>query len=193
MSASEVPARTLRPSSDFLRDVEALREQARRNIDDGAVTSAYGADLGRVLETLQQALATEVICTLRYRQHHYAARGMNAEPIAAEFLQHSQEELDHAGRIAARISQLGGTPDFNPATLTERSHSEYVEAESLRDMVVENLVAERIAVASYTAIIEWLGNGDPTTRRMFEEILALEEEHAEDRVSLLDGLTSPTS
>jgi bacterioferritin len=193
VSTSEVPARTLRPSSDFLRDVEALREQARRNIDDGAVTSAYGADLERVLETLQQALATEVICTLRYRQHHYAARGMNAEPIAAEFLQHSQEELDHAGRIAARISQLGGTPDFNPATLTERSHSQYVEAESLRDMVVENLVAERIAVASYTAIIEWLGTGDPTTRRMLEEILALEEEHAEDLVSLLDGLTSPTS
>jgi bacterioferritin len=168
--------------------VESLREQARRNLDDGAVTSAYGADLDRVVETLQQALATEVICTLRYRQHHYAARGMNAEPIAAEFLQHSQEELDHAGRIAARIGQLGGTPDFNPATLTERSHSEYVEAASLRAMVVENLVAERIAVASYTAIIEWLGSGDPTTRRMFEDILAMEEEHAEDLVSLLDGM-----
>ena len=151
MSASEVPARPPRPSSDFLEDVEALREQARRNLEDGAVTSAYGADLERVLETLQQSLATEVICTLRYRQHHYAARGMNAEPVAAEFLQHSQEELDHAGRIAARISQLGGTPDFNPSTLAERSHSEYVEADSLRAMVVENLVAERIAVASYTA------------------------------------------
>jgi len=195
VSASEVPAPALRPSADILRDVEALREQARRNLEDGAITSAYGADLDRVLETLQQALATEVICTLRYRQHHYAARGMNAEPIAAEFLQHSQEELDHAGRIAARISQLGGTPDFNPSTLTERSHSEYVEADSLRDMVVENLVAERIAVASYTAIIEWLGSGDPTTRRMLEDILALEEEHAEDLVSLLDGLpgSAPTT
>jgi len=193
VSASELPARQLRPSSDFLEDVDELRRQARRNLEDGAVTSAYGADLDRVLETLQRSLATEVICTLRYRQHHYAARGMNAEPIAAEFLQHSQEELDHAGRIAARISQLGGTPDFNPSTLAERSHSEYVEADSLRAMVVENLVAERIAVASYTAIIEWLGNGDPTTRRLFEEILALEEEHAEDLVSLLDGLPDPSA
>jgi bacterioferritin len=180
--------RTLRPSADFLRDVAALREQARHNVADGAITAAYGADLDRVIETLQQSLATEVVCTLRYRQHHFAARGMNAEPIAAEFLQHSEEELGHASRIAARISQLGGTPDFSPSTLTERSHSEYVEAETLHDMIVENLVAERIAVAAYTSIIEWLGTGDPTTRRMFEEILALEEEHAEDLASLLDGL-----
>jgi len=192
VSASELPQHPQRPSADFLHDVEALRAQARRNVDMGAVTSAYGADLDRVMDTLQQALATEIICTLRYRQHHYAARGMNAEPIAAEFLEHSHEELDHAGRIAARISQLGGTPDFNPTTLTERSHSEYVEAASLHDMVVENLVAERIAVAAYTSIIEWLGTGDPTSRRMFEEILATEEEHAEDLVSLLEGMKEPT-
>ena len=193
MSASDRPAEVRRPASDFVRDVESLRTEARRNLGQGAVTAAYGADLDRVLRMLQQALATEVVCTLRYRQHHYAARGMNAEPVAAEFLQHSQEELDHAGRIAARISQLGGTPDFDPATLTERSHSEYAEATSLHDMVVENLVAERIAVAAYTQIIEWLGAGDPTTRRMFEEILAVEEEHAEDLVSLLDSVPGPTA
>jgi bacterioferritin len=193
VSASELPSRPQRPASDFLRDVHALRAQARRNIDQGAVTAAYGADLDRVLDTLQQALATEVVCTLRYRQHHYAARGMNAEPVAAEFLEHSQEELDHAGRIAARINQLGGTPDFNPSTLLDRSHSEYAEAGTLHDMVVENLVAERIAVAAYTSIVEWLGSGDPTTRRMFEEILAMEEEHAEDLVSLLDGLPAPAT
>jgi bacterioferritin len=191
VSASELPPRPQRPSSEFLRDVQSLRAQARRNLERGAVTSVYGADLERVMTTLQQALATEVVCTLRYRQHHHAARGMNAEPVAAEFLQHSQEELDHAGRIAARISQLGGTPDFNPSTLAERSHSEYVEAASLQDMVAENLVAERIAVAAYTSIIDWLGPGDPTTRRMFEEILAMEEEHAEDMVSLLQELPGP--
>ena len=193
MNRSELPEPAPHPASAFLDDVEALRAHARSNIDRGAVTSAYGADLEQVMATLQQALATEVVCTLRYRQHHYAARGMNAEPIAAEFLQHSQEELDHAGRIAARISQLGGAPNFDPSTLTERSHSEYVEAASLHDMVVENLVAERIAVAAYTSIVEWLGSGDPTTRRMFEEILAMEEEHAEDLVSLLEGLPGPVA
>lgn len=187
MSASDLSH--VRPATDFVRDVETLRTEARKNLERGAVTSAYGADLDQVVELLQRALATEVLCVLRYRQHHYAARGMNAEPVAAEFLQHSQEELDHAGKIAARISQLGGTPDFNPATVTERAHSEYVEASTLHDMVVENLVAERVAVAAYTDIVEWLGASDPTTRRMFEEILAVEEEHAEDLVSLLDGLT----
>jgi bacterioferritin len=179
------------PAGDFIRDVEALRAQARANIDKGAVTEAYSGDVARVVQMLQTALAAEVVCVLRYRQHHYAARGMDAEPIAAEFLVHSEEELRHAGMIAARISQLGGTPDFAPSTLEARSHSEYVEADSLRAMVTENLVAERVAVASYTDIIEWLGSSDPTTRRMLEEILAVEEEHADDLVSMLDGLPSP--
>ena len=180
-----------RPAEDFIRDVETLRAEARANIDKGAVTEAYSGDVDRVVQMLQTALATEVVCVLRYRQHHYAARGMDAEPIAAEFLVHSEEELRHAGMIAARISQLGGTPDFAPSTLEARSHSEYVEADSLRDMVTENLVAERVAVASYTDIIEWLGSSDPTTRRMLEEILAVEEEHADDLVSMLDGLPTP--
>jgi bacterioferritin len=187
--ASERSPRPLRPAADFVRDVETLRVQARQNLDRGAVTAAYGADLERVVEMLQTALATELVCVLRYRQHHYAAQGMNAEPIAAEFLAHSEEELQHAGLIAARISQLGSTPDFAPSTLEGRAHSEYVEASSLQAMVTENLVAERVAVAAYTDIIEWLGSSDPTTRRMLEEILAVEEEHADDLVSMLDGLS----
>lgn len=171
----------------FLVDVARLREEARHEIDRGPVTDSYGADLDRVIGVLQEALATEVVCTLRYRQHHHTARGMNAEPIAAEFLQHSIEEFDHAGRIAARIAQLGGEPDFDPSHLTARSHSEYRTASSLREMVEENLVAERIAIASYTEIVGWLGTGDPTTRRLLEDILAVEEEHADDLVSLLDS------
>ncbi len=173
---------------EFLSDVKTLRAQARKQIDRGPVTDAYGADLPRVIDLLQQSLATELVCVLRYRQHHFAASGMNAEPIAAEFLQHSLEEQSHADRLAARIGQLGGTPDFNPNSLTSRAHSEYKTADTLQDMVTENLVAERIAVASYTEIIGWLGTGDPTTRRMLEDILAVEEEHAEDLVSFRDDM-----
>jgi len=172
-------------SGDFLTDVATLRARAREQMDKGPVTSAYGADITQVLDLLQNSLATELVCVLRYKQHHFAARGMNSEPIAAEFLVHSQEELAHAELIAARISQLGGEPDFDPHTLAPRAHSEYRTADSLRQMVEENLVAERIAVASYTEMIAWLGAGDPTTRRMLEEILAVEEEHAEDLLSML--------
>ena len=173
---------------EFLTDIQTLRSRARENIDKGPVTDAYKADLPRVLDVLQQALATELICVLRYRQHYYAATGLNAEPVAAEFLQHALEEQGHADKIAERISQLGGSPDFNPETLTSRSHSEYTTAEELMEMVKENLVAERIAIASYTEIIEWLGEGDPTTKRMLEEILAIEEEHAEDLLSFMSAL-----
>jgi len=173
---------------EFLTDIKTLRTRARENIDKGPVTDAYKADLPRVLDVLQQALATELICVLRYRQHYYAATGLNAEPVAAEFLQHASEEQGHADKIAERISQLGGSPDFNPETLTSRSHSEYTTADELMEMVKENLVAERIAIASYTEIIEWLGVGDPTTKRMLEEILAVEEEHAEDLLSFMSQL-----
>jgi bacterioferritin len=178
-------------TAGFLVDVARLREQARREIDRGPVTDSYGADLDRVIDVLQEALATELVCTLRYRQHHHTARGMNAEPIAAEFLQHSIEELDHAERIAARIAQLGGAPDMDPSHLTGRAHSEYRTASSLREMVEENLVAERIAIASYTEVVAWLGTGDPTTRRMLEDILAVEEEHADDLVAMLDDSSAP--
>jgi bacterioferritin len=170
----------------FLSDVQTLREQAREQMDKGPVTAAYGADLDRVLDVLNQSLATELVCVLRYRQHHFAATGLNATPVADEFLAHANEEQQHADLLAARIVQLGGVPDLNPQTLTGRAHSQYVTARELRAMIEENLVAERIAIAAYTEIIGWLGDGDPTTRRVYEEILATEEEHAEDMLSLLE-------
>jgi bacterioferritin len=172
--------------ADFLTDVKTLRKQARAQIKKGPVTAAYGADLDRVLEVLNTALATELVCVLRYRQHHFAAKGLDAEPVAAEFMEHANEEQGHADQLAERISQLGGTPDLNPDTLSTRSHSEYRTATSLVEMIKENLVAERIAIASYTEIINWLDQGDPTTRRLFEEILAVEEEHADDMLNFLD-------
>ncbi len=171
---------------DFLTDVKTLRENARKNMRKGPVTDAYGADVKKVIEVLNQSLATEIVCVLRYQQHSFTAKGLNSESVAAEFLQHSREEQTHAEKIAARISQLGGSPDFNPDTLTKRAHSQYETAKSLVEMIKENLVAERIAVSAYTEIIAWLGNDDPTTRRMIEEILAPEEEHADDMANLLD-------
>lgn len=170
----------------FLTDVKTLRARAREEIDKGPITSAYGADLPRVLSVCNDALATELVCVLRYKQHYFAANGLDAAPAAEEFAQHATEEQNHADMIAERITQLGGTPDFNPDTLTTRSHSEYVTAGALREMIKEDLVAERVAIAAYTEIIGWIGDGDPTTRRMFEEILATEEEHAEDMLSLLE-------
>lgn len=173
---------------DFLTDVKILRERAREHMEKGSVTSSYGADLDRVIAVLNESLATEIVCVLRYKQHHYAAKGISADPVAAEFLLHATEEQDHADRIAARISQLGGTPDLNPDTLTARAHSEYVTPAGLIEMIQENLVAERIAIASYTEIITWLGNGDVTTRRLLEDILGVEEEHAEDMLSYLEKM-----
>jgi bacterioferritin len=169
-----------------------LRERAREEIDKGPITQAYGADRERVLEVLNEALATEIVCTLRYRQHFHAASGLNAEPVAAEFAAHAAEEQQHADRLAERISQLGGIPDLNPDTLTARSHAEYVTAPELIEMIKENLIAERIAILSYTEIIKWLGDTDITTRRLFEEILGVEEEHAQDMLSYLQqmGLNS---
>jgi bacterioferritin len=173
---------------DFLTDVQKLRAQAREGIEKGPVTSAYGADVNRVLEVLNSALATEIVCTLRYRQHHFAAKGLDAEPVAAEFLVHANEEQGHADRLAERINQLGGTPDLNPDTLTAHAHSEYETADGLIDMIKENLVAERIAIATYTEIVTWLGTGDPTTRRLIEDILVVEEQHADDMLNYLDKM-----
>ena len=173
---------------EFLTDVETLRKRARENMDRGSVTDAYGADLDRVIFVLNQTLATELVCVLRYKRHYFTAQGLNAQAAAAEFLQHAGEEEHHAHMIAARITQLRGEPDFNPDTLSGRSHSQYDSSGELKEMIREDLVAERVAIASYTEIISWLGGGDPTTRRMLEEILAMEEEHAEDMLALLDGL-----
>ncbi|MGH8660064.1 MAG: ferritin-like domain-containing protein [Gammaproteobacteria bacterium] len=174
----------------FLTDIKTLRERARQHIEQGAVTQGYTADRGTVLKLLNEALATEIVCVLRYKRHYFMASGINAQGVAAEFLQHANEEQVHADQIAARIVQLGGEPDFSPAGLLMRSHSEYVEGASLIEMIREDLIAERIAIDSYREMIGYLGHDDPTTRRMMEGILAMEEEHADDLVSLLEELGS---
>ncbi|WP_428852168.1 ferritin-like domain-containing protein [Imbroritus primus] len=171
----------------FLSDVQTLRARARKHIEEGAVTGNYGADRDTVLKLLNEALATELVCVLRYRRHHFMAKGIHAEPIAAEFKVHADEEQAHADQIAARIVQLGGEPDFSPDGLAARSHSEYVEGDSLKDMIRENLVAERVAIESYLEMIQYLGDRDPTTRRMLEGILAVEEEHADELADMLSS------
>ena len=172
----------------FLTDIKTLRKRARQHIEQGAITEGYKADRKTVIKVLNESLATEIVCVLRYRRHYFMASGIHAEGVAAEFLQHANEEQGHADLIAQRIVQLGGAPNFNPEGLLSRSHAEYVEGDTLVDMIKEDLVAERIAIDSYREIIQYLGNDDPTTRRMMEGILAMEEEHADDLVSLLDGL-----
>jgi bacterioferritin len=172
----------------FLSDVQAIRERARQHIEQGAVTPGYQADRETVIQVLNEALATEIVCVLRYKRHFFMATGINAQSVAAEFLQHANEEQMHADQIAQRIVQLGGEPNFSPEGLLTRSHSEYIEGTSLIDMITEDLVAERIAIDSYREMIGYLGNDDPTTRRMMETILAMEEEHADDLVSLLEEL-----
>lgn len=168
-----------------ISDIQTLRERARRHIEEGAVTDNYDADRDTVLRFLNEALATEIVCSLRYKRHYYSAKGLAAASVAEEFLEHAHEEEEHADRFAERITQLGGEPDFAPDTLTTRSHAEYVECDSIVDMIKENLVAERIAIESYKEIINYLGATDPTTRRLFEEVLAVEEEHAEDLHTLI--------
>lgn len=169
-------------------DAESIRKRARAHIDQGAITEGYRADRTAVIKVLNESLATEIVCVLRYRRHHYMASGIHARSVAAEFLEHANEEQSHADQIATRIVQLGGAPDFSPYGLQARSHTEYVEGQGLVEMLKENLVAERIAIDTYHQIIEYLGNDDPTTRRMMEAILASEEEHAEDLSSLLEEL-----
>src|SRR5204863_2866076 len=175
-------------SGAFLSDIQTLRKRAREHIAQGAVTPGYHADRDVVPRLLNEALATEIICTLRYRRHYFMAKGIHAEGVAAEFLEHANEEQQHADQIAARLVQLGGEPDFSPDGLASRSHAEYVEGDSLEDMIREDLVAERIAIDSYREIIAYLAQEDSTTRRMLEEILAKEEEHADDLAKLLEGI-----
>ena len=172
----------------FLTDIKTLRERARRHIEQGAVTEGYTADRETVVKLLNEALATEIVCVLRYKRHYFMANGIHADSVAAEFLEHANDEQGHADQIAARIVQLGGEPNFNPEGLLMRSHAEYVEGTGLIDMIKEDLVAERIAIDSYREMIRYLGNDDPTSRRMLEGILAVEEEHADDLVSLLGEL-----
>ena len=172
----------------FLTDIKTLRQRARQHIENGAVTEGYSADRETVIKLLNEALATEIVCVLRYRRHHFMATGINAESVAAEFLQHANEEQGHADQISQRIVQLKGAPNLNPDGLLTRSHAEYVEGDSLVDMIREDLVAERIAIDSYREMISYFGNDDPTSRRMMEGILAVEEEHADDLVTLLEKM-----
>jgi bacterioferritin len=175
-------------AQDFLTDIKTLRERARKHIENGAVTEGYRADRETVIRLLNEGLATEIVCVLRYKLHYFMAQGIHSQAVAAEFLQHASEEQGHADQIAARIIQLGGKPNLNPEGLTTRSHSEYKEAGTLVEMIKENLVAERIAIDSYGDMVRYFGDKDPTTRRMIEGILASEEEHADDLANLLSTL-----
>jgi len=173
------------PKTPPLTDIQTLRKRARQHIDEGSVTAGYSADRQMVLKLLNESLATELVCVLRYRRHHFMARGIHSQSVAQEFLDHSNEEQGHGDQIAERIVQLGGAPDFAPDGLVRRSHAEYVEGDTLVSMIKENLVAERIAIDSYRDIIQYLGDQDPTTRRMLEAILAVEEQHADELADLL--------
>lgn len=176
----------MQPNKPFLSDIQQIRDRARRHMEKGAVTDAYQADLETVLRLLNEALATEIVCVLRYKRHQFMARGLSAQSVADEFMQHAAEEQGHADRIAQRIVELGGEPNLSPEGLASRSHSEYVEGNTLTEMIREDLVAERVAIESYSEIIRFLGDRDPTSRRMMEEILAKEEEHAEDMHTLIE-------
>src|SRR5215469_5813814 len=169
----------------LLTDIKKLRDNARKNMNQGSVTEGYKADVKQVLKVLNDVLATELVCVMRYKRHYYMAQGISSDSVKAEFLQHANEEQQHADWVAERITQLGGEPDINPRTLTERSHSEYVEGKSLVDMIKEDLIAERIAIQSYSEIIRWLGDNDPTSRILIEQINKVEEEHANDMLDLL--------
>jgi len=174
--------------NDFKADIEEIRRRARTKLEEGPVTAGYRADREKVIEVLNEVLATEIVCWLRYKRHYFMAQGIIAQAAAAEFLQHATEEQGHADQLALRITQLQGEPNFNPEGITSRSHAEYVEGESLGDMIREDLVAERVAIESYSEIIRWLDDKDPTTRTLLETILAVEEEHANDMLSLLEDL-----
>ena len=175
-------------ADEFLSDIKMLRDRARKHIENGAVTEGYKGDRETVIRLLNEALATELVCVLRYKRHYFMAQGIHAQAVQAEFLEHANEEQGHADQIAERIVQLGGAPNFNPDGLTSRSHAEYVEGGSLVDMIKEDLVAERIAIDSYAEMARYFGDRDPTTRRMIESILAVEEKHADDLASLLATL-----
>jgi bacterioferritin len=171
-----------------LSDIQSLRKSARKNIEEGAVTLGYAANRKTVIKILNEALATELVCVLRYKRHYFMAKGINSDSVKAEFQAHATEEMGHADRLAKRIIELGGEPNFSPDGLSERSHAEYVEGDTLSSMIKENLIAERIAIESYREMIFYLADQDPTTQQMLKEILAVEEEHAEDLASLLGGM-----
>ncbi len=172
----------------FVSDIQAIRKRARQHIEQGAVTPGYRADRDTVIKVLNEALATEIVCVLRYKRHYFMAAGIHAEPVAQEFLQHANDEQMHADQLATRITELNGEPDLDPEGLLTRSHSEYVPGRTLVEMIREDLVAERIAIESYAEMARYFSDRDPTSRRLMEEILAKEEEHAADLVKLLEQL-----
>lgn len=173
--------------NQFEIDISRIRDDARSHMSAGPVTETYGADQKRIIDVLNDVVATEIVCFLRYSQHAIAATGIDRAQVAAEFREHAAEEMQHGLRAAERVSQLGGAPDFDPASLVARAHTEYVTVDEadLRRMLEENLVAERVVISSYQEIIRWIGDSDPTTRRLLESILAEEEEHADDLTDLL--------
>lgn len=179
-------ATLIKPETDTFTSTEQLRAQARKAIEDGPVTTSYPADRQVIIERLNLALATEWVCVLRYMRHAYCITGQDSGPIKAHFIEHAAEEQAHADKLAERIVQLGGEPDLNPATLTQRSHAEYTTGSTIRDMIRENLIAERIAVDAYRELVQFLGDRDPTSRALVEGILAQEEEHADELRDLLD-------
>lgn len=182
----------VKPTADLamLSDIKTLRARARKDVEDGAVTSGYAADRKVIIKLLNEALATELVCVLRYKRHYFMAKGIHSESIKAEFLQHANEEMAHADRLAKRITELGGEPDFSPDGLSKRSHAEYVAGDTLSAMIKEDLIAERIAIESYREMIAYLADADPTTQKLLKEILAMEEEHAEDFASLMSNIKS---
>jgi bacterioferritin len=169
----------------FKADIEEIRRRAREKMEEGPITEAYQADRAKVVEVLNEVLATELVCVLRYKSHYFMAQGIHSQAVATEFLEHANEEQAHADLVAKRITELNGRPNFNPDGLHTRSHAEFAQGNRLEEMIREDLVAERIAITTYSEIVRWLGNDDPTTRRMIEEILAKEEEHADDLAKLL--------
>ncbi|MGB8265911.1 MAG: ferritin-like domain-containing protein [Candidatus Velthaea sp.] len=169
----------------FLSDVKTLRDRARKHIERGAVTETYEGDVAQTIDLLQSALATEIVCILRYTMHAISATGIASDSVKEEFAQHAREEQEHMLSIAERINELGGTPNFNPEGLASRSASQYAEGANLVDMIKENLIAERIAIDHYRELVRWFAQKDPTTRVMLEHILSVEEEHASDMHDLL--------
>jgi bacterioferritin len=190
MTQSLINENSVKPMPDLtmLSDIITLRARARKDIEEGAVTAGYAADRNVVIKLLNEALATEIVCVLRYKRHYFMAKGIHSESIKAEFLQHANEEMAHADRLAKRISELGGEPDFSPDGLSQRSHAEYVTGDSINAMIKEDLIAERIAIESYREMIAYLADTDPTTQKLLKEILAMEEEHAEDLASLMSNM-----
>jgi bacterioferritin len=186
--ANRISLQEIKMSDMHLSDVTTLRDRARKNVEDGAVTETYTADREEVVRLLNESLATELVCVLRYKRHYFMAKGVKAQVAAEQFLEHATQEAEHADRLAERIVQLGGEPEFNPDLLSKNSHAQYVAGKTLKDMVYEDLVAERIAIDSYREIIQYIGEKDSTTRRIFEDILAQEEEHADDMADILSGL-----